>query len=145
MKKLLMLVLLLTVNDVAWSQKSPVFITDNGAIHGYDPVAFFKEHKPVPGSREITCEWNGVSWHFASEENRAAFLSDPDRYAPQYGGYCAFGASRGYKAPTQADAWSIVNDKLYFNYNKDVQKEWTRSRDEFIRKADENWPSVSKK
>jgi len=142
MKRLFIILLLLTVGEVAWSQKSPVFVTDNGAIHGFDPVAFFKERKPVPGSKEISFEWNGGRWHFASEENKTAFASDPEKYAPQYGGYCAYGTAGGYKAPTQVDAWSIVNDKLYFNYNKDVQQEWNKNQAELIKKADQNWPTV---
>lgn len=142
MKKLFVILGLLVWSGVAWSQKSPVFVTDNGAIHGYDPVAFFKEHKPVLGSKEISFEWNGASWHFVNEENKDTFINNPEKYAPQYGGYCAYGTAEGHKAPTQVDTWSIVNDKLYFNYNKQVKKLWTESQSEFIRKADENWPIV---
>jgi YHS domain-containing protein len=142
MKKLFVILVLLVGGGVAWSQKSPVFVTDNGAIHGYDPVAFFKEHRPVLGSKNISSEWNGASWYFVNEENKTAFINDPEKYAPQYGGYCAFGTAEGHKAPTVVETWSIVNDKLYFNYNKQVQKEWTKNRSEFIRKADENWPTV---
>ena len=134
--------MLLSGGGFAWSQKSPVFVTDKGAIQGYDPVAFFKEQRPVLGSDAISYEWNDARWHFASEENKKVFINDPEKYAPQYGGYCAFGTAEGHKAPTEVDTWSIVNDKLYFNYNKQVQKEWAKNRGELIKKADENWPSV---
>ena len=142
MKKFNVILLLLVLTGVAWSQQSPVFVTDNGAIHGYDPVAFFKEQQPVLGSKQISVEWNGASWYFVNEENKTAFVNDPEKYAPQYGGYCAYGTAEGHKAPTQVDTWSIVNDKLYFNYNRQVQKKWKKYQSELIRKADANWPTV---
>lgn len=126
----------------AWSQKSPVFVADSAAIRGYDPVAFFGEQKPVLGSRTISYQWNGALWYFVNEENKKAFVADPEKYAPQYGGYCAFGMSNGYKAPTQIETWTIVDGKLYFNYNKQVQKDWNAKRTELIQKADQNWPKV---
>jgi YHS domain-containing protein len=142
MKKLFVILFLTVVSVVAWAQKSPVFVTDEGAIRGYDPVAFFKDQAPIRGSRDISCSWNGATWYFASDENKEAFVADPEKFAPQYGGYCAYGTADGHKAPTQIDTWSIVNDKLYFNYNKQVQKEWNKNQNELIKKADENWPSV---
>ena len=73
-----------------------------------------------------------------------AFKSNPAKYAPQYGGYCAYGTSEGHKAPTQPDAWSIVDGKLYLNYNKDVQSDWKKKQSELIEKANRNWPKVKK-
>jgi YHS domain-containing protein len=142
MKKLFVILFLTVVSVVAWAQKSPVFVTDEGAIRGYDPVAFFKDQAPIRGSRDISYSWNGATWYFATDENKKAFVADPEKFAPQYGGYCAYGTADGHKAPTQTDTWSIVNDKLYFNYNKQVQKEWNKNQNELIKKADENWPSV---
>jgi hypothetical protein len=74
-----------------------------------------------------------------------AFKANPEKYAPQYGGFCAYGTSEGHKAPTQPDAWTIVNDKLYFNYNKDVKVLWNKNQSERIKKADENWIEIKGK
>jgi hypothetical protein len=73
------------------------------------------------------------------------FKANPEKFAPQYGGYCAYGMSKGYKAPTDPQAWTIAGDKLYLNYNKDVQQTWSKSQQEFIEKADKNWPEIAKK
>ena len=142
MKRLSIILLLVVVATVAWSQKSPVFVTDEGAIRGYDPVAFFKNDAPVRGSRDISFNWGGATWYFASEENKKDFVADPEKFAPQYGGYCAYGTADGHKAPTQIDTWTIINGKLYFNYNKQVQTVWNKNQTELIKKADENWPAV---
>ena len=120
----------------------PVFETESGAIRGYDPVAYHTEGAPVLGSAGITHTWQDVEWRFASEENRDLFAADPERYAPQYGGYCAFGTSRGYKVSTQPEAFAIVDGKLYLNYNLAVQKTWDKDRPGYIAKADENWVDI---
>lgn len=122
--------------------QSQVFKTAEGAIRGYDPVAYFKAGRPVVGSKENTVEWNGASWYFSSKENKALFEKNPEQYAPQYGGYCAYGTAGGYKAPTQPDAWSVVDNKLYLNYNKEVQTDWKKDQAGYIKKADTNWPTV---
>jgi YHS domain-containing protein len=142
MKKLITAVVILISSIGAYAQSSQVFKTEEGAIRGYDPVAYFKEAKPVKGLKEHTVEWNGASWYFSSKENKEEFESNPEQYAPQYGGYCAYGTADGHKAPTQPDAWSIVDNKLYLNYNKKVQGDWKKKQAEYIRKADENWPTV---
>ena len=115
----------------------------NDAIKGYDPVAYFTEGRPVKGSGEFEYEWMGADWRFASAENRNAFAADPEKYAPQYGGYCAFGVSGGYKAAIDPAAFTIVDGKLYLNYNRDVQKKWGADIRGYVAKADKNWPSVS--
>lgn len=120
----------------------PVFTKNGVAIEGYDPVAYFTDGKPVEGSKEHTLEWNGATWRFASAEHRAAFAQDPEKYAPQYGGYCAFGVSRGYAVKVDPSAWKIVDEKLYLNYNHDVQAEWAKDPAGYIAKADANWPKV---
>jgi len=112
------------------------------AINGYDPVAYFTEGKPVEGSSDHAYKWNGAEWHFASAENLATFKSDPEKYAPQYGGYCAYAVSEGYTAKTEPDAWKIVDGKLYLNYNKDVQEKWAQDISGRIANADKNWPTV---
>ena len=121
----------------------PVYQSFVGAaIDGTDPVAYFTEGKPVEGSSEFTHEWNGAKWRFASAANRDAFIADPAKYAPQYGGYCAWAVSQGYTAPTDPEAWKIVDGKLYLNYNKSVQAQWEGDVEGNIRAADNNWPKV---
>lgn len=114
------------------------------AIRGYDPVAYFTDKKPVKGSPALKAEYRKSIFHFASHANRDAFLGNMDKYAPQYGGFCAFGAAGGYKAAIDPAAFTVVNDKLYLNYNKDVQKQWSADIPGFIAKADKNWPVVKK-
>ncbi|GAA4406443.1 hypothetical protein GCM10023187_25890 [Nibrella viscosa] len=128
-----------------FAQTSPVFAPEGKAIRGYDPVAYFTESKPVPGDANISYNYQGADWYFASETNRDAFKANPEKYAPQYGGYCAFGTSRGYKAPTEADAWTIVDGKLYLNYNTKVRTEWNKDQPGYIKKADTNWLTIKDK
>ncbi|MEM9783244.1 MAG: YHS domain-containing (seleno)protein [Pseudomonadota bacterium] len=121
----------------------PIYQTLLGtAIDGTDPVSYFTEGRPVEGSSDFTYEWNGATWRFASAENREAFIADPARYAPQYGGYCAWAVSQGYTASTTPEAWAIVDDKLYLNYSASVQETWNKDVPGFIASADENWPGV---
>ena len=125
-----------------FSQQPEVFSKNGYAINGYDVVEYFLSAKPVKGDTGIVVVWKDAKWLFANRENAALFTSNPQRYAPQYGGYCAYGLSRGYKAPTMEDAWSIVDQKLYFNYNRDVRKTWDKDQQGYIRKADSNWVNV---
>ena len=81
-------------------------------------------------------------WRFASAENRDLFLANPDAYSPQYGGYCAWAAAQGYTAPGNPKNWSVVDGKLYLNYNDKVQRDWEQDIPGFIAKADANWPAV---
>ena len=117
----------------------PVFAEDGVAIRGTDPVAYFKESKAVQGSSEFEYEWMGVKWQFSNEENRDLFASNPEEYAPQYGGYCAWAVSQGYTASIDPQAWKIVDGKLYLNYSQDVQKRWSKDIPGNIAKADANW------
>ena len=123
--------------------KEPVYQSLFGtAIDGTDPVAYFTEGRPVEGSSDITHEWNGAKWRFSTEENRAKFAENPEAYAPQYGGYCAWAVSQGYTASTDPNAWKIVDGKLYLNYNKSVQSKWEQNIPGNIQAADKNWPGV---
>ncbi|WP_425406553.1 YHS domain-containing (seleno)protein [Hwanghaeella sp.] len=123
--------------------EDPVYQTFLGtAINGYDPVAYFTEGKPVEGSSDHAYEWNGADWHFASAGNLEKFKADPEKYAPQYGGYCAYAVSEGYTAKTEPDAWKIVDGKLYLNYNKEVQDLWSQDIPGRIANADKQWPKV---
>ena len=111
------------------------------AIQGYDPVAYFTQGKPVPGNPDITASHDGAIYQFASPEHKAAFEVDPARYAPQYGGYCAYAAAQGAKAAIEPEQFTIVDDKLYLNFNADVRDRWNQDRAGYISKADAYWAS----
>lgn len=112
------------------------------AIGGADPVAYFSEGRFVEGSRKFAADWNGASWRFASAANRQRFLAEPERYAPRYGGYCAYAVAHNYTAKIDPEAWSIVEDRLYLNYDKTVRARWSKKQGEFIEQADQNWPGL---
>ncbi|WP_147105743.1 YHS domain-containing (seleno)protein [Tateyamaria sp. syn59] len=120
----------------------PVYANDGIAVDGSDVVAYFTEGTPVKGSADFTHTWNGVDWHFASAANRNTFAADPEAYAPQYGGYCAWAVSEGYTASTIPEAWKIVDGKLYLNFNRRIQRRWERDIPARIAAGDANWPGV---
>lgn len=120
-----------------------VYSTENGAIGGYDPVAFFTEQQPVMGNKDLTFSWNDAIWSFSSQANLEAFKASPEKFAPQYGGYCAYGTADGHLSPTQPETWTIVNDRLYFNYNMKVKEKWMGGQAGYIEQADKNWPGLS--
>ena len=124
--------------------KSEIYKNWRGvAIKGYDPVAFHRDGKPVIGSGEYEVKWKDAKWRFASAENRDLFKNDPDKYAPRYGGYCAWAVAEGYTAGVDPEnAWSIVDGRLYLNYNAEIKQKWEKDIPGFIKKADANWPSV---
>ncbi|MEO6722963.1 MAG: YHS domain-containing (seleno)protein [Ferruginibacter sp.] len=145
MKKSIMFLIGGLVTCVHISAQSNIFIKDGKAINGYDAVAYFTESKPVQGKDELVYSWNNARWYFSSQQNLDSFKVVPEKYAPQYGGYCAYGLSEGHKAPTSPIAWTIVDGKLYLNYNSDVLKLWSKDRLERIEKADKNWPEIKDK
>lgn len=125
-----------------FAQKATVFNSSGKAIHGYDVVAFFTDSSAVKGNQEFTYTWQNTNWLFANKEHLDAFKTAPEKYAPQYGGYCAYGTSEGHKAPTEIDTWTIVGHKLYFNYNKKVQGFWLKDQQQLIKKANKIWPEI---
>lgn len=127
------------------AQKAEVFSASSQAIRGYDPVAYFTEGKPVKGVKDFTYQWNGANWYFSSKTNLDSFSKNPEKYAPQYGGYCAYGCSEGHKAPTDPNAWTIIDGKLYFNYNLKVKEMWVKNTSERIAQADKIWPTIKDK
>lgn len=127
----------------AAAMEPQTYQTDGGiAIDGTDPVGYFTDGKPVPGSDEFATSYNGATWHFVSAANRETFLADPEKYGAQYGGYCAWAASQGYVAPTVPEAWTIHNDRLYLNFSRGVRRRWLRNIDANIAKGDANWPGI---
>ena len=112
------------------------------ALKGYDAVAYVIDGRPAAGRAEFEHRWNGALWRFVSAANRDRFVQSPDRYAPQFGGYCAYAVSRGYTADIDPAAWKIVDGKLYLNYSRRVQTLWERDLHANIAKAAANWPAV---
>jgi len=115
------------------------------AIAGYDPVAFYTDAKPVNGSPFISANYQGAVYFFATEEHKKLFTQDPGKYAPQYGGFCAFGVGLDALFPVDINTWQVRNAKLYLNLNPDILKKFNADFDGNIAKADKNWPGLVKK
>ena len=129
----------LFVRSVGMFAGAPVYTTERGALDGYDPVAFFVEGRPVAGEDAHSMQWRGSRWKFSSAQNLERFRRDPEAFAPQYGGYCAYGMANGYTARTDPDTWTIVDGRLYLNFDADVKAQWQAERAPMIERADEHW------
>lgn len=144
MKKIIFIVIAL-LSITTQAQKSSEYNQEKGiALQGFDPVAYFESSKPVEGTKEFSVTRNGVIYLFSSEKNKNLFVSNPSQYEPQYGGYCAYGMSNGYKAPIEPEAFTIVDGKLYLNYNLKVKEMWLKEQSARIEKANKNWEEVKK-
>ena len=115
------------------------------AVQGYDPVAFFTGGKPVKGNRELGYHYNGATYYFASKEHREAFISEPGKYEPQFGGYCAYGVSRNKLVKIDVDAFQIVDGKLLLQYSKGVRDDFNKDQQGNLDKANANWPGLVEK
>ncbi len=115
------------------------------AIKGYDPVAYFKAGKAMKGSGSFTFPWHDLTWYFTTAENRDLFASEPQKYAPQYNGFCAWAMTESRKAITDPEVWKIVDGKLYLNCSAAAYEKWSRDIPGNIKKADENWQKLSGK
>jgi len=115
------------------------------ALKGYDPVAYFADAQPAAGNPAINYQWQGATWLFSTPEHRTAFMADPSRYAPQFGGYCAFAVAQGTTADGDPHQWAIVGDKLYVNNNAVAKKLWDQNRPANIAAGDTNWPLIPKR
>ncbi|MGE3915392.1 MAG: YHS domain-containing (seleno)protein [Hyphomicrobiaceae bacterium] len=135
----------LTGSTPVAAQAAPVYLSRGLAVGGYDPVAYFTEKKPVKGNPALTLEHEGAKYLFSSEANREAFKKEPTKYAPQYGGYCAWAVSQGYTAHGDPLAWTVHNDRLFLNYNKSVKAGWEKDIPGNVVKGDANWPKVLQK
>ena len=120
----------------------PVNAEGGLAIAGHDPVAYFTESRATPGRADLTATHDGATYRFATAANHDAFRANPEKYLPQYGGYCAFGLARGYKAVIDPAAFTIAGGRLYLNYNAAIQAQWRRQQEVDIRLADAKWPKV---
>lgn len=115
------------------------------AVSGYDTVAFFTDAKPVNGSPFITADHKGATYYFASEEHKALFTANPEKYVPQFGGFCAFGVSINKVLPVDISTWQVRNGKLYLNLNPDIRIKFDADFDGNLAKATKNWPGLVKK
>lgn len=128
--------------SAAKESSTRIFKNEEGvAIGGYDPVSYF-DGAPAAGNADFFSEVDGAKFLFASAEHKATFDANPDAYLPQYGGYCAYGASQGAKFPTIPETGTVVDGKLYFNKNRDVQTLWNKDQAGLIEKADAAWPAI---
>lgn len=127
--------------DAALAREPEVF-QNPIAINAIDPIGYFEQSRPVKGSKNHKVKWNGADWYFASQRNKSMFSSDPETYAPVFGGYCAFAASRGYLAPTIPEAWTIHNGKLYLNANLRAQELWRQDIPGNMAAGLKNWPGI---
>ena len=111
-------------------------------LQGYDPVAFFTDAKPAKGNPAITAESDGVTYFFASEKHRAAFMKSPQQYLPAYGGYCAYGVSVNRLFPVEIDTWEIVDGRLILQYDQATKRKFAKDKTANLKKADGNWPGL---
>jgi YHS domain-containing protein len=114
------------------------------ALHGFDPVAYFTQNKAVLGKPQLTAEYHGVTYEFATKEDQSAFQADPEKYVPQFGGFCAYAASVGVKADADPHEFVVSNGKLYLNNSERAQSLFQQDVAGNIEKADHNWPGVAK-
>ena len=115
---------------------------DDIAVKGFDTVAYFTENAAVEGNKAHALEWNGATWRFSSAANKALFEADPDKYAPQYGGYCAWAVSQNQTASIEPEQFTIVGGKLYLNYDQEVKEKWLVDTSANISIGDKNWPGL---
>ena len=133
--------LLLASNAFAVDAINTTFF-GNLAIEGYDPVAYFTMNESMEGNKNFEYQWKEATWRFTSQSHLDLFKSEPEKYAPQYGGYCAYAVSQNMNAGIDPDQFTIINDKLYLNYNKKINQKWLADRDQYILDADMYWPNI---
>ncbi len=124
------------------AEAAKVYAPDGVGAGGYDPVAYFTDGAPTPGSDQFTAEHAGVTYKFASAEHRDLFAAEAEKYLPQYGGHCAYAAAKGALASTDPEAFTVLNGKLYLNFSQDIRRRWQPRATEYIKAADANWPSI---
>ena len=146
MKSLLRNIILLATLGTAVSVNAlePTYtaLFSSNAIRGYDTVAYFTEGAAVKGNKQFSTEYQQATWQFASQQNLDLFLGDPEKYAPQYGGYCAYAVSQNTTASIEPELFTIVDGKLYLNYSEKINQQWTADKARFIVDADKNWPKL---
>jgi len=139
---LVLAVLLFLAMDAQAKSEIYTGFLSSDAVGGYDAVAYFKENRAVKGSKQFKFQYKGAKWSFKSAENLAEFKSHPQKYAPRYGGYCAWAVAQGYTAEGDPLQWTIHNNRLYLNFNEDIKNRWLANLDDYISKGDANWPGI---
>lgn len=142
MRKLIAMLFITMASVQSYSQQQ--YLKNGVAVQGYDVVAYFESNKAIQGNSEINTKYNNALYFFFSEKNKKIFLKNPEKYAPQFGGYCAYGVSENHLSPTDPQAFTIVDDKLYLNYNLKVKELWSKDREDRIKKANEKWKTLKK-
>ena len=146
---LLGLVIALTMATGAMAQRSEIFQSGRGefgsdlAVGGFDAVAYQTQGLPVPGNPQFRVSWKGAEWRFSTIQNRDLFVREPDKYAPQYGGWCAFAVAQGVRSPGDPRFWDVVNGRLYINQSAGTQASWRRDQASMIPRGDQNWPRLA--
>jgi len=146
MKRVFLLLLQLISIPASGQIKTLLNLDKQGiAIQGYDPVAFFTQNRPVKGRPEFESKYNGARYLFASAEDKSTFDANPAKYEPQFGGFCAYAASKNRTAPVKIEAFQIVNGRLLMQYDLDIRKEFNKDTQGNLQKADKNWPGIVQK
>ena len=146
MKKIFLFLMLFSSAAVFGQSKSPLNLDASGvAIQGYDPVAFFTQNRPVKGLPQFESEYHGARYLFASAEDKSAFDANPAKYEPQFGGFCAYGVSKGRLVPVKIEAFQIVNGRLLMQYDLDIKQQFNKDPQGNLQKADKNWPEITAK
>ena len=147
--RMIMLALSVIVAGIASSaffapdhSQSAINIHNGVAAHGYDVVAYFTQSQPIKGKKQFTTKYQGAAYRFASQEHLQKFTTNPAQFAPQYGGYCAYGVAIKRKVDGKPDLWDIIDGKLYLNYNQSIKNRWNKNTSNFIHSADLNWPLI---
>ncbi|MGS2718856.1 YHS domain-containing (seleno)protein [Eionea flava] len=151
-KSIRFLLLLFVLASTSAFAKGPINTLEKSGFFGYEPselairgadtVAYFTEGKYIAGSEQFSTQWQGATWQFVSQKHLDLFTHSPEQYAPQYGGYCAYGVSRNYLVKIEPENWTIVDGKLYLNYDDGVQRKWEKDIPGFINKADQQFPEL---
>jgi len=132
-----------TISSFVFAVDNNINVTENDlAIHGYDPVAYFTKGKATKGIGKYSATHEGAIYNFSSKTNRDKFKSNPEKFAPQFGGYCAMGVVLNQKLDVDPSAWYISENKLYLNLNKTVQKKWMEDVSGHIDTADRTWNGI---
>jgi len=121
-----------------------IMVSENGqAIGGYDAVSYFRDGGPREGVASYSYRWRDATWLFATAEHRELFAQDPRRYAPAYGGWCAYGMAEGYAAESDPlEGWAIHEGVLYLNWDAEVAADWRADRASLLSRSEANWPEV---
>ena len=127
----------------AHAAKDPIYTSwrDNLGAGGYDVVSFHQGN-PIKGNADYVTDWNGARWRFGNQINLDTFLKDPEKYTPAYGGYCAWAVANDKLAKGSPKHWSLVDGRLFLNFNAKIQSQWQADTAGFIMKADKNWPEI---